>query len=70
MIPKSSDVVGVELHGFSDASELAYSTIVYLRSTSIDGAVHTSIVIAKTKVSPYQVHHDTSVELCGALIVA
>ena len=48
----SSSVVGVELHGFCDASELAYSAIVYLRSTNVDGTIHTSIVVAKTKVSP------------------
>ena len=46
------DIIGMELHGFSDASELAYSGVVYLKSTNDDGAVHTSIVIAKTKVSP------------------
>ena len=66
----SSSVVGVELHGFSDASGLAYSAIVYLRSTNVDGTIHTSIVVAKTKVSPIKRLTVPRLELCGALIVA
>ena len=46
------NVTGMELHGFSDTSELAYSTVVYPKSTNADGAVHTGIVKAKTKVFP------------------
>ena len=64
------DVIGTELHGFSDASELAYTTVVYLRATDADSVVLTSIVIAKTKVSPIKRVIIPHLELCGALVVA
>lgn len=64
------DVIGTELHGFSDASELAYAAVVYLRSTDTGGVVHSSIVTAKTKVSPIKRVTIPRLELCGALVVA
>ena len=60
----------MELHGFSDASDLAYAAVVYLRSTDTEGVVHTSIVIAKTKVSPIKCVTIPRLELCGVLVVA
>ena len=64
------DVIGTDLHGFSDASELAYAVVVYLRSIDADGVVHASNVIAKTKVSPIKRVTIPRLELCGALVVA
>ena len=64
------DVIGTELHGFSDASELAYAAVVYLRSTDNDGVVRSSVVMAKTKVAPIKRVTIPRLELCGALVVA
>ena len=50
--PKNIDVASVELHEFSDASELAYAGVVYLRTLDVKNCVHVSLVIAKTKVAP------------------
>ena len=42
----------VQLHGFSDASEEAYSSVVYLRVQAPDDSIHVSLVMSKTRVSP------------------
>ena len=46
---KESHVTSMELHGFCDASELAYAAVVYLHITT---SLKVSLVISKTKVSP------------------
>jgi hypothetical protein len=40
--PKDSTIVFRQLHGFSDASEQAYSGVVYLRQVDTTGCVHIS----------------------------
>ena len=37
--PKEADIVSTQLHGFSDASEKAYSGVVYLRMEDSDGTI-------------------------------
>ena len=41
-----------ELNGFSDASERAYATAVYLKSVCSDGEVLIRLVASKTRVAP------------------
>ena len=48
-----------QLYGFSDASERAYSGVVYLRLEDSNGNIHTSMVMAKTHVAPIK-NHTTS----------
>ena len=55
---------------FLDASESAYAGVVYLRSIDSNGAVHTSLVMAKTKVAPIKRLTIPRLELCGAVILA
>ncbi len=50
--PKNVTIVDIQLHGFSDASEDAYSAVVYIRGEDSNGTVHVGLVIAKTRVSP------------------
>ena len=50
--PHSSHIESVQLHGFSDASERAYSGVVYFRVTDSLNHIHISLVMSKTKVSP------------------
>ncbi|XP_038116638.1 uncharacterized protein LOC119768917 [Culex quinquefasciatus] len=60
----------VELHGFSDASEEAYSAVVYIRTfNEIDGA-YVNIVAAKTKVAPIRQVSLPRLELNGAWLLA
>ncbi|XP_063986879.1 uncharacterized protein LOC135167504 [Diachasmimorpha longicaudata] len=59
----------VEIHGFSDASLLAMSAVVYLKVTSEDG-VSISLAVAKTKVAPLKKLTIPRLELNAAVILA
>ena len=50
--PKDVQVVSMQLHGFSDASQDAYAGVVYLRMQDADGDVHVALVASKTRVAP------------------
>ena len=60
--PKDAVIQDLQLHGFCDASENAFASVVYLRMTDSKGKVHISLVLAKTKVA--------RLELCGAHLLA
>jgi hypothetical protein len=47
-----SEVIELQLHGFSDASEKAYAAAVYLRLTYKDGRRRVSLLTSKTRVAP------------------
>ena len=64
--PKDVTIAYRQLHGFSDASEQAYSGVVYLRLVDTTGCVHISLVIAKTRVAPIKRLTIPRLELCGA----
>ena len=49
--PISVSKCSVQLHGFSDTSEEAYSAVVYIRSEDSSGLVHSSLVTSKTRVA-------------------
>ena len=68
--PRNAAIVAMELHGFSDASERAYSGVVYLRIEDSDGNVYTSIVMSKTRVAPLKRLTIPRLELCGALVMS
>ena len=68
--PDQANIVTVELHGFSDASEHAYAGVVYLRLIDSSGDVHISIVTSKTKVAPIKRLTIPCLELCGAYLLA
>ena len=48
---KSIEVGHIEIHTFSDASEKAYSTVVYIRHEYKDGGVSVRLVAAKTRLA-------------------
>ena len=68
--PKEANMVTLQLHGFLNASEMAYPGVVYLRGIDSEGVTYVSLVIAKTKVAPIKRTTIPTLELCGARIVA
>ena len=59
-----------QLHGFSDASEEAYTAVVYLCVQEPNGTIHISIVMGKTRVAPLKRLTIPRLELCGTLLLA
>ena len=68
--PKHVNIKFKQLHGFCDASEQAYAGVVYLRMVDTKGDVHTSLVLAKTRVAPIKRLSIPRLELCGAQLLA
>ena len=69
-IPQGLKPISTQLHGFSDASEVAYAGVVYLRFTDATGKVHISLVTSKSRVAPIKRLTIPRLELCGANLLA
>ncbi|KAJ8376418.1 hypothetical protein SKAU_G00069980 [Synaphobranchus kaupii] len=62
--------VTMELHHFSDASNVGYGTCSYLRYKNDNGEVHCSLVIAKARVAPTKLTSIPRLELSAAAVSA
>ena len=59
-----------QLHGFCDASSVAYGVAIYLRAEHEDGSISTSLVTAKARVLPVHPVTIPKAELLGAHLLA
>ncbi|XP_072395159.1 uncharacterized protein [Diabrotica undecimpunctata] len=62
--------VGIELHCFTDASEVAYGAVLFIKSTDTNGNNYVNLLCAKSKVAPLKVVSLPRLELCGCLLGA
>ncbi|CAK1600373.1 unnamed protein product [Parnassius mnemosyne] len=60
----------VQLHGFADASSVAYAAVVYIKVLDEDDRVHVTMVASKTKVAPLKQLTIPKLELCAAVLLA
>ncbi|GFS91631.1 integrase catalytic domain-containing protein [Trichonephila clavipes] len=59
----------VELHGFADASSLAYAAAIYCRQRH-NGKIKVQLLVSKTKVAPVKQVSIPRLELCGAHLLS
>lgn len=48
----TDQITNLEIHGFSDASQIAYAAVLYFRVEYLSGSIITHICAAKSKVAP------------------
>ena len=60
----------IQLHGFCDASQIAYGGCVYFRQQVNDELWHVQLVCAKSRVAPTKTQTIPRLELCGAHLLA
>lgn len=59
-----------QLHGFSDASSVAYGAAIYLRTVDTNNIVHVHLIASKSKVAPSKPLTIPRLELCGAHLLS
>lgn len=64
---KNKKIFNVQLHGFSDASESAFASAIYIRVEYEDGEINVKFVSLKARVSPIKPQSTPRLELMGAL---
>ena len=68
---KGKKLMNVQLHGFCDASQDAFTGVVYLRATyNSDASTSTALVIAKARVAPVKTITILKLELCSAVLLS
>jgi len=65
-----ADVVTIQIHGFCDASQLAFGACVYVISIARDGRVYVHLYTSKSRVAPMKTTTIPRLELCGAVILS
>lgn len=63
---KTQKTSEIQLHGFCDASELAYGAVIYARVRTDHNTYTTTIITSKSRVAPIKVMTMPRLELCAA----
>ena len=67
----SDPVSTISLHGFSDASELAYGACIYIKSIRRSGNINVNLVTSKSRVIPMKKKYSIPrLELLGVFILS
>ncbi|XP_035228009.1 uncharacterized protein LOC118200187 [Stegodyphus dumicola] len=66
----SSNAVKIEMHGFSDASELAYGACIYVKCILQSGSSSVVLLCSKSRVAPLKSVSIPRLELCGAVLLS
>ncbi|GBM11927.1 hypothetical protein AVEN_209626-1 [Araneus ventricosus] len=66
----SEQSISVELHGFADASELAYGAVIYVKSINSYGGSEVKLLISKSRVAPLTFVTIPCLELCAAVLLS
>ncbi|XP_039311334.1 uncharacterized protein LOC113006065 [Solenopsis invicta] len=67
---QSNSDLGIELHGFADASTRAYAAVVYIRIIHTRSSFGVTLVACKSKVAPIKTISVPKLELCAATLLA
>ncbi|XP_065082642.1 uncharacterized protein LOC135705019 [Ochlerotatus camptorhynchus] len=67
---KLSGAIRYEIHGFADASIVAYGACIYLRCVLPDGSAELRLMCAKSRVAPLKATTIPRLELLAALLLA
>lgn len=59
-----------EIHAFGDASEIAYGSVVYVRTFDTSNNYVVRLLCSKSKIAPLKVQTIPRLELCAALLTA
>jgi len=60
----------VQIHGFSNVSQLAYAAVILVKSIYPNGDVEKRLVTSKTKIALIKIQTIPRLELLGALLLA
>ncbi|GBO11561.1 hypothetical protein AVEN_263180-1 [Araneus ventricosus] len=66
----SEQSISVELHGFADASELAYGAVIYVKSINSYCGSEVKLLISKSRVVPLKFVTIPRLELCAAVLLS
>ena len=58
----------VEFHHFSDASQVGYGAVTYIRSINAKGVIHVALLTSKSRLAPLKQITIPRLELCAAVL--